>query len=400
MDANNTRDTKDKHDFKVTTMTICSDFLNEKIDLFNISKYIPIDQDILGIKYDFGGKCMVRGGYGTSKMTKSNFYNQVSLMMRNCSTKGGVLNVKLFGNGAVQMTGCKSTENALVAMSKLRQSLVNICKETEEIMLSKDDNGIYIDKDNFVYSTKYKRVIGYKTDVYMIGNKAYTIDEKTGMFISCKKNHGVAEIVDFDGVVVGTKRLKISKGVKRIYKNNVSTRTIDDVVFFSNENVTIVLGHYVYKMKNDKWKNDTQVQKSLDEVLLHEYTKSPFYGVAPEQQEKFDVQIHCGNVTFDLKRTIDRQFLTEEFLKRKYICKFNPQIYAGVKLTFKIPVDSKTLDGLCKCNNKCTCGKVTFLIFHSGKVIATGFKDEAQMAPVIASFKGICNSITCKDTPN
>lgn len=386
-------------DFKITTMTICSDFLNIKIDLFNISKYIPIDENIVGIKYNYGGKCILRGAYSTcknkndrSKMTKCNFYNQISLLMRKGSM--GTCNMKLFGNGAVQMTGCKSKDEAVVVMQILYKSLVKMREETEEIMLSKDSNGVYVDKHDFVYGTKNKRVIGYKTsnDAYMIENKAYTIDKKTGLFISCKKAHGVQEVLDFDGQLVGTKCLKVSNGVKRVYKNNSSTRIIDDIVFFSNENVSIVLGHNIYRMKNDDWEKNIKEHQSRDDVLLYDYRKDAFYGCVPDDP-RYNVQIHCGNATFDLKQTIDREALSKAFLREDYLCKYNPQIYAGVKLTYKMPLRYCANDGLCKCNNKCTCSKVTFLIFHSGKVIVTGFKDESQMSPVITSFKEIVKRI-------
>lgn len=388
----------ENRDFKITTMTVCSDFLNVKIDLFNISKYIPIDDNIIGIKCNYGGKCIVRGAYSTcknktdvSKMTKGNFYNQISLLMRKGST--GILNVKLFGNGAVQMTGCKSKDDALVAMGILHKSLVQMCNDTEEIMLSKDSDGVYVDKHNFVYGTNHKRVIGYKmNEMYMIGNKAYSIDKRTGLFISCKKAQGVQEILDFDGQLVGTKCLKVSNGVKRVYKNNSSTRIIDDIVFFSNENVNIVLGHHVYDMKSNDWEKNLQVHQSRDEVVLHDYRKSPFYGPVPAET-RYSAQIHCGNVTFDLKQTIDREALSKAFLRKDYLCKYNPQIYAGVKLTYKIPLRDYANNGLCGCNNKCTCSKVTFLIFHSGKVIVTGFKEESAMEPVIASFKDIFKRI-------
>lgn len=385
-------------DFKITTMTVCSDFLNVKIDLFNICKYIPIDDNIIGIKCNYGGKCIVRGAYSTCKnkndllkMTKGNFYNQISLLMRKGST--GICNVKLFGNGAVQMTGCKSKNDALVAMGTLHKSLVQLSNETEEIMLSKDTDGVYVDKHDFVYGTNHKRVIGYKTnETYIIGNKAYNIDKRTGLFISCKKVQGVQEILDFDGQLVGTKCLKVSSSVKRVYNNNSSTRIIDDVVFFSNENVSIVLGHHVYKMKSDDWEEKFKAHQSRDEVMLYDYRKSPFYGPAPGEA-RYNVQIHCGNVTFDLKQKIDRDTLSKALLRENYLCKYNPQIYAGVKFTYKIPLRERASIGLCECNNKCTCSKVTFLIFHSGKVIVTGFKDESVMAPVIASFKEILKRI-------
>jgi TATA-box binding protein (TBP) (component of TFIID and TFIIIB) len=372
-------------------------FLNEQIDLFNISKYMPIGNGIVGIKYDIGGKCIVRGTYSThkgGKEIKSNFYNQVSILIK--VGPGNEINCKLFGNGTIQMTGCKSKENAQQAMSILYKTLLVMAAEKKEVMLFKDMNDILLDTDNFVYSMTTKRVIGLKKndDSYTIKNKAYKIDEKTGLFIDTKKTKNKFTILDYDGNEIGYKSVQISKGIKRLYKKNTRTTTIGDMIYFCNENTdtAIVLGQNVYTLDEKHLTDIQNYNEKMPDVLLVQYTCTPFLdgstGRDMEHVPEFNVEIHCANAAFDLKHPIDRQVLYEELYKRDYLCKFNPQIYAGVKLVFKMPLQNSSgvFDGLCKCNNKCTCSKVTFLIFHSGKVIATGLKNESDTSHLISTF--------------
>ena len=123
-------------EYKISTMTVCSMFVNEQIDLFNISKYMQINDCIVGIKHDIGGKCIMKGQYATykcSKEPKSNFYNQVSILIR--TGPQNEINCKLFGNGTIQMTGCKSKADAQSAMSILFKTLVSMNKEKKEIRL-------------------------------------------------------------------------------------------------------------------------------------------------------------------------------------------------------------------------------------------------------------------------
>jgi hypothetical protein len=52
-----------------------------------------------------------------NKKTKLNFYNQVSIEA--LSDNGSKVNIKLFSNGSIQMTGCKNIENSFNALNNL-----------------------------------------------------------------------------------------------------------------------------------------------------------------------------------------------------------------------------------------------------------------------------------------
>lgn len=61
-------------------------------------------------------------GYGKKKKKKNVFFNQVSIYVAVKGKKKPV-NVKLFSNGAIQMTGCKTIENAVEAINKILPEL-------------------------------------------------------------------------------------------------------------------------------------------------------------------------------------------------------------------------------------------------------------------------------------
>ena len=47
--------------------------------------------------------------------------------------------------------------------------------------------------------------------------------------------------------------------------------------------------------------------------------------------------------------------------------------------------------GICVCSDKCTCTNITFLIFQSGNVIATGFKSQEQITLAVQDFLSLCD---------
>jgi TATA-box binding protein (TBP) (component of TFIID and TFIIIB) len=59
-----------------------------------------------------------------NKKAKKNFYNQVSIVV--FSDEGKKINIKLFSNGSIQMTGCKDIVNSISALKNLFNELKKI----------------------------------------------------------------------------------------------------------------------------------------------------------------------------------------------------------------------------------------------------------------------------------
>lgn len=89
-------------DIKVATITLTTRLPDCELHLINIGKYLEIDDEILGIKYNYAKMSIIKGKYLTTiykkcktkkecKINKVLFYNQVSMIVNN---SGNSVNVK------------------------------------------------------------------------------------------------------------------------------------------------------------------------------------------------------------------------------------------------------------------------------------------------------------------
>jgi TATA-box binding protein (TBP) (component of TFIID and TFIIIB) len=92
-------------DVVINTMTICCD-TNIQFNINNIASFIDSS---------FIHKKKVK----KIKKNKKSFFNQVTLCVMVESKKEKPVNLKLFSNGSMQMTGCKTVDNALDTIEKI-----------------------------------------------------------------------------------------------------------------------------------------------------------------------------------------------------------------------------------------------------------------------------------------
>jgi TATA-box binding protein (TBP) (component of TFIID and TFIIIB) len=402
---------------KVSTITMSTRFPDCTINLTNVGKYLNIDETIIGLKYSFAEVNVTKGIYSTTvykkakvkdatKINKALFYNQVSLIVNN---SGNHVNVKLFGNGSLHLTGCKTIEEGTIVTRKLYEKLCLMNGKTDTVLLTRDTNGVYIDKDNLVYSSTDKQIIGYLKknllDCYVIKKKEYDVDKKTGMYIT--KNMETQRrrtLVNFDGEICGFTRIELLKNKHKFYKKNVNVFFDDDsgLIYYNNDNI---LGKVVYHIDNTN--KLSQLPSTQDDIIELEYDCSPFNVKSSDNCYKLntkaddfstiiDANVNCMNVYFNIDFNINRQRLYEKLIEMNYICKYKPESYSGIKLMYKLPahynLDCKTNSsvGYCSCSSKCTCANTTFLIFQSGNVIATGFKNFDQVSLATSQFIALC----------
>ncbi len=137
------------NDIKISTITITCK-VNTTFNNLHIEKYLDLDNEIVTIKSLRVNKTSLNvkktRKKKISKFKKNAFYNQVSIGLKktdiNLLQKGfkGIINVKLFINGAIQITGCKSYEDFKWALTTLFQKL-SVIKATydgiEKIIIDK-----------------------------------------------------------------------------------------------------------------------------------------------------------------------------------------------------------------------------------------------------------------------
>lgn len=112
-------------------------------------------------------------------------------------------------------------------------------------------------------------------------------------------------------------------------------------------------GDNVIKLIHDKLKDNSEI-KFLDELKMN---------------------IAMVNSDFDYGKTIDRTKLYEYLIDNNYYVTYEPCIYPGVNIKYYYKEGNDT--GICNCCEQCngkgdginSCLQVTFLVFHSGKII-------------------------------
>lgn len=312
--------------YNVSTMTLSGKFANCEFNLYNIGKYLNIDENIIGIKYYFYNDSILKGIYQTCYIKKTKkksksvnkilFYNQISLIIKHNKNQ---INLKLFKNGSIQITGCKVFEHVNDYLDILYQKLLNLQNGKHQIILTRDSRDYLLDCHNYIY-----------------------------------------EVINNNYVVTGYK-----------YNNN-------------------------YNKFNTK--NLNQEEKTKDNIVIINYDTSPFHSTNPIIKDKYNINIDCINICVNIESTLNLYKLYDYLINGNYMCKYNPQIYSGLKFIYKYKIhhneheiDKNVLDrdGQCQCKYKCICINITFLIFQTGNVICTGFKSFDQINQIIPIFYSI-----------
>jgi TATA-box binding protein (TBP) (component of TFIID and TFIIIB) len=401
-------------DYKVSTMTVSCQYPDCELNLINIGKYLAIDDEIIGVKYNYGDTSIMKGKYATGtykksknknvdKINKNLFYNQVSI---SCKIGDKEINVKLFGNGSLHLTGIKDEKSILVVMKTIYDKLLLLTDKTDKLLLTSDSNNVLLDNDNIIYSHSDPKVIlGYKTGLrYNINKKFYIMDNLHQLFISEKfESKRTRQLLDLNGNNVGLCKIELLKNKNKLYKKNANIyfdktnfheKSNSCLIYHDSDNKSTVIGKIIYEIEN---KDKTDAQSIKNQILEYDYLCNPFKKTI--QNEISDslmlkcVDINCINIFFDIKYQLNRQRLFTSLMEMGYMCEYKPEKYSGVKFIYKINQNDVKQRGICNCSNKCICNNITFLIFQSGNIIACGFRKTAGIDPILYSFKTVMDSL-------
>ena len=400
---------------KISTITLSTHLPNCQLNLTNIGKYLDIDDEIIGLKYNYADISIMKGKYSTTiykkakvknleKINKKLFYNQVTIILK---YDDRCVNVKLFGNGSLHLTGCKSIEDGEFVTKSIYTKLKTLSNRTLPILLTKDINNVLVDKDKLVYSYTNCKVIGYYKSTekkYVIHNKEFVIDTKTKMFTSDKMETKRRRFIyNLDGEYIGFSKIELLKNRNKFYKKNTNIHydIPNGLIYHNHDNI---IGKITYDIDQTKITD----AEHLSDIIEIDYNCNPFT-IEPDNNIIFnklniDLNVNCMNIYFTLNYKINRQRLYDNVSESNYICKYKPESYSGIKMIYKIPcrLTKMTLEepieepieeprGICVCSDKCTCTNITFLIFQSGNVIATGFKSHEQITLAVQDFLSLCD---------
>lgn len=111
-------------DVTINTMTVIC-HMDMVFNVSNIAKYIDLNLDgIIKISHGRSGDVLTnriivhKKKFKKIKKNKKVFFNQVSLSVVIPSKKDRPVNLKIFSNGSMQMTGCKHIDNAIEAIER------------------------------------------------------------------------------------------------------------------------------------------------------------------------------------------------------------------------------------------------------------------------------------------
>ena len=139
---------------KLSQSTICyTSYLGTTLNLYNIYKYMQLDKDyIVAIKSDYGISCLpeYKNDFKsiTQKSTKK-FFNQMTIIMN--IYDNNFINIKLFQNGSLQISGCKKIEHVNIIYNKLINQLKKTINDNTSDTVLK-----YVEDYTKLNATKFK----------------------------------------------------------------------------------------------------------------------------------------------------------------------------------------------------------------------------------------------------
>uniref|UniRef100_A0A6C0EC38 TATA-box binding protein n=1 Tax=viral metagenome TaxID=1070528 RepID=A0A6C0EC38_9ZZZZ len=182
------------HNISISTMcTSCK--LNTKLNITNIEKYLNLNSDdVLTVKINkermrtliINKTKPVRARKNDTKakntdISKNHFYNQITVVMRVSYgytpdlNKEPKINMKLFKNGSVQMSGCKSIKNINIVLNKLIIKLKEIKAKIED---GKIIEKLFIEDLNSINIKDFKIDMinsNYQVNIEIDRNKLYNL---------------------------------------------------------------------------------------------------------------------------------------------------------------------------------------------------------------------------------
>ena len=183
----------------ISTMSLtCS--LGTPFNVANIWKYMILEHDnIVSIKTDKGIRRLNDLGAefinSVNKNSDRNFSNQNTIIVRSRDDK--YLNIKLFKNGSIQMTGCKDLVDANIVINKLVKKL------KERLFIKKQDGNNLLTEVKFVKNINDLNVTNFKINLintnfgisyYINKEELFTLLTSKGILCRITTNHACVNI--------------------------------------------------------------------------------------------------------------------------------------------------------------------------------------------------------------
>lgn len=256
----------------ISISTMCaSGKLNSLINILNIEKYLLLDEDdILCVKFNNDNKRSLIKTKVKNKRSKKtdkefHFFNQITVVIRVSYgpvtdwTTEPKINLKLFKNGSIQMSGCKSLYNINVVLNKL---IVKLSQIKAKIENNKIQEIKYIDNDEPLALLRFKIDMinsNYKVNIQIDRSKLYNLLVKKKIKSSYEPCIRACVIIKYTPLENNDEEKEISIFV--FQKGNIiitGARTKNHILAASNYINDILLTHH-----NDISKKDEKEEEAL-----------------------------------------------------------------------------------------------------------------------------------------
>lgn len=259
-------------DISISTITITCK-IGVKFNSKNIASYINLNSHCIlsvacGIPEDeTTNRSLIQIKKTSKKKKKKNiFFNQVTMNIFVSNKKKKPINVKIFSNGAIQMTGCKTVENAIEVISKLIIEL-NVIKA----IIDKDGKlefKPFYDRDKCI---TYDDITKFSIDM-INSNFCLPFKIERNRLYSILQQDKIETF--YDPIKHACVRIRFSQATKIISifvfeKGNIiitgaqNCSQINDTYNFIN---TLLLTNYKFIVKNDNIQN-INIIKNINEKL-------------------------------------------------------------------------------------------------------------------------------------
>ena len=338
--------------FRVSTMTMITEFTCS-INLTVVDKYFEMDSKIISMVY---GDKPVK----SSNMKKKNnrpFFNQATLIVRLDPLRK--INIKIFSNGRIQMTGVKKKEEAMEAL---------------ELILAK----LHITEGKVPLS---KLLLSQQVPILLEKLGVHTLPDYYFRFLpkppkkSAWHKYNQNQITEEE---IEAKRLADEAKDKNTYSDKFDI-DLDWKAIIRTGNRELI-------------ENKININRVVKDLIdLHDGQDCDILAPAIEDKSRIEilpletVLINSDfNINFKIKRNILHSILRDNY---NIVSRYEPGIYPGVNNKYywnENNLGTET-EGRCVCKNTCdgkgngkgegNCKKITIAAFQSGSVIITGAKN-------------------------
>jgi TATA-box binding protein (TBP) (component of TFIID and TFIIIB) len=343
-------------EINVSTMVAIGD-IAESLDLDILSEFVRLDHLIRGIKYK--DNCQ-----GCIRQTKS-FYNQMTLIV---FLFNKLINIKLFSNGKVQLTGIKSLIQANEAITYLKHYLSQI-DGIFKIRIERLDNLFVSDNVLYGYQDNWKK-IGEVNDKHLIIS-SHEVEKYGDYYRTIAYVDKRRLIFDYAGVCIGYTEIVFNKKRKNMVLKNI---TYSDGKVYNKWGNEIGIEN-VHIQPRDMAFKPTTGYIIVPYSVIHEPRRSNHIEI---------VNINC-NYKMKTEQLIDRTKLTEFFIEQGFLVDYDPCGYPGVKIF--VFVENNSLVSRCSHvdrskSKKCNCIKISVIFFQSGTILLSGCRNMEQTKDV------------------